>query len=279
EDHPVARPASPGRADHRLLDAGGCDEHPGRGRPVVPRSRDPAADRELGQSAGHRAGLLPDPAVADGLARGRRAVRDACVQSARRRSARRLRPAVVRLASAVLGGRTAVLLVAAAAALGAWPVAGAGAGSDVARARTVQIVFTGKGGGRYLDHTRWLHEVTRQCYASRLADETLSVRWRIEWTARLVPGAKGYLLRSTARRTDAIAGSVKGTTVQDNCDSAEEEPGWAGTSTCESDLELHTNGDLGVARTAGGLRLGLRGPKYRSPGHPCELDIRNDQLV
>jgi hypothetical protein len=179
----------------------------------------------------------------------------------------------------VLGGRTAVLLVAAAAALCVWPVAGAGAGSDVARARTVQIVFTGKGGGRYLDHTRWLHEVTRQCYASRLADETLSVRWRIEWTAKLVPGAKGYVLRAPARRNDVIAGSVKGTAVQDNCDSAEEEPGWAGTSTCESDLDLHTNGDLSVGRAAGGLRLSLRGPKYESPGHPCELDIRNDQLV
>ena len=134
----------------------------------------------------------------------------------------------------MLGGRTAVLLVAAAAALCAWPVAGAGAGSDVARARTVQIVFTGKGGGRYLDHTRWLHEVTRQCYASRLADETLSVRWRIEWTARLVPGAKGYVLRAPARRNDAIAGSVDGTAVQDNCDSAEEEPGWAGTSSARA---------------------------------------------
>ena len=44
-------------------------EHPGRGRPVVPRPRDPAADRELGQPALHGAGLLPDPAVADGLAR------------------------------------------------------------------------------------------------------------------------------------------------------------------------------------------------------------------
>ena len=179
----------------------------------------------------------------------------------------------------MLGGRTAVLLVAAAAALGAWPVAGAGAGSDVARARTVQIVFTGKGGGRYLDHTRWLHEVTRQCYASKLADETLSVRWRIEWTARLVPGAKGYVLRAPARRNDAIAGSVEGTAVQDNCDSAEEEPGWAGTSVCKSDLDLHTNGDLSVRKAAGSVRLELRGPKYKSPGHPCELDIRNDQLV
>jgi hypothetical protein len=179
----------------------------------------------------------------------------------------------------VLGGRTAVLLVAAAAALFAWPVAGAGAGSDVAKARTVQIVFTGKGGGRYLDHTRWLHEVTRQCYASKLADETLSVRWRIEWTARLVPGAKGYVLRAPARRNDAIAGSVEGTAVQDNCDSAEEEPGWAGTSVCKSDLDLHTNGDLSVRKAAGSVRLELRGPKYKSPGHPCELDIRNDQLV
>jgi hypothetical protein len=179
----------------------------------------------------------------------------------------------------VLGGRTAVLLVAAAAALCAWPVAGAGAGSDVAKARTVQIVFSGKGGGRYLDHTRWLHEVTRQCYASRLADETLSVRWRIEWTARLAPGAKGYVLRAPARRNDAIAGSVDGTAVQDNCDSAEEEPGWAGTSVCKSDLDLHTNGDLSLRRAVGGVRLELRGPKYKSPGHPCELDIRNDQLV
>ena len=167
----------------------------------------------------------------------------------------------------------------AAAALCAWPVAGAGAGSDVAKARTVQIVFTGKGGGRYLDHTRWLHEVTRQCYASKLADETLSVRWRIEWTARLVPGAKGYVLRAPARRNDAIAGSVEGTAVQDNCDSAEEEPGWAGTSVCKSDLDLHTNGDLSVRKAAGSVRLELRGPKYKSPGHPCELDIRNDQLV
>ncbi len=179
----------------------------------------------------------------------------------------------------MLRGRTVVLLVAATAALSAWPVTNAGAGSDGARARTVQIVFTGKGGGRYLDHTRWLHEVTRECYASRLADETLSVQWRIEWTARLVPGANGYVLRAPARRADAIAGSVEGTAVQDNCDSADEEPGWAGTSVCESDLELHTNGLLAATRTKDGLRLDLTGPRYRSPGHPCELDIRNDQLA
>ena len=179
----------------------------------------------------------------------------------------------------MLRGRFAVLLVAAVAALCVWPGAAANATGSADKARRVTIVFTGKGGGRYLDHTRWLHEVTRQCYASRLADEDLSVRWRIEWTATLVPGAKGYVLRSPARRTDAIVGSVDGTAVQDNCDSAEEEPGWAGTSTCKTNLDLHTNGALAVTRTAVGLRLLLRGPKYKSPGHPCELDIRNDQLV
>jgi len=169
-------------------------------------------------------------------------------------------------------------MVAAAAALCAWPAAGSG-DSAAAKARTVHIVFTGKGGGRYLDHTRWLHEITRECYASRLADETLSVQWRIEWTATLVPGTKGYVLRAPARRTDAIAGSVDGSAVQDNCDSADEEPGWAGTTTCQADLDLHTNGGLSATRTTTGLRLDLRGPEYQSPGKPCELDIRNDQLV
>src|SRR5262249_48372627 len=100
-----------------------------------------------------------------------------------------------------------------------------------------------------------------------------------EWTATLVPGSKGYVLRSPARRTDAIKGSVDGSAVQDNCDSADEEPGWAGTTTCQVGLDLHTNGDLSAARTAAGLRLGLSGPQYESPGKPCELDIRNDQLV
>jgi hypothetical protein len=175
--------------------------------------------------------------------------------------------------------RRAVLLVAAVAALCAWAVADAGAGAGVVKARPVTIVFTGRGGGRYLDRTHYLHEATRQCYARRVADETLFVRWRIEWTATLVPGAKGYVLRAPARGKDAISGSVDGTSVQDNCDSAEEEPGWAGTSACKSALELHTNGALRTMRAADGLRLDLEGPKYRSPGHPCELDIRNDQLV
>ncbi len=176
-------------------------------------------------------------------------------------------------------GRPGALIALAAAVVGLWAVTGAGAGGTAAQARAVTIVFTGTGGGRYFDHTRWLREDTRLCYASRLADETLHVGWRLEWSATLVPGAKGYTLRRPARRTDTITGSVTGSAVRDSCDSADEEPGWGGTSTCESDLDLHTNGALSAVRTPAGLRLGLRGPQYRSPGSPCELDIRNDQLA
>ena len=143
------------------------------------------------------------------------------------------------------------------------------------------IVFTGKGGGRYLDHTRWLHEVTRQCYASRLADETLSVRWRIEWTATLVPGAKGYVLRSPARRQrrDRRLGR-RVPPSRTTATRPRRSPAGPGRRRARADLDLHTNGELSAEpdrRT--GLRLDLRGPKYQSPGHPCELDIRNDQLV
>ena len=43
-DHPLARPAAPDRADHRLLDADRRELRAPRGRPVVPRRRHPAAD-------------------------------------------------------------------------------------------------------------------------------------------------------------------------------------------------------------------------------------------
>ena len=68
--------------------------------PLVPRARDPAADRELGQPAPERVGVLPAAAVADGLAGARRALHDARVQPARRRPARRVRPAREPLATA-----------------------------------------------------------------------------------------------------------------------------------------------------------------------------------
>src|SRR5581483_12019850 len=141
--------------------------------------------------------------------------------------------------------------------------------------RVVTITFTGKGGGRYLDHTRWLREDTRECYASLIADEDLRVQWRLQWRATLA----GRLLRSPAASTATAAGSVDGTAVRDSCDSADEEPGWGGTTVCRARLGLRSTGGLAARPEAAGLRLDLRGPAYASPGTPCELDIRNDQLV
>src|SRR5690348_12436284 len=61
-------------------------------------------------------------------------------------------------------------------------------------ARSVQITFTGAGGGRYLDVTRWLRDDTRECYARRTADETVSVSWRLGWTGTLVRTSHGLRL-------------------------------------------------------------------------------------
>ena len=173
----------------------------------------------------------------------------------------------------------AASLVAICTAMLAWPVAGVGAEAGSAAGQTVRIVFTGQGGGRYLDHTRWLREDTRLCYASRLADEDLSVRWRLEWTATLHRTAAGYALSKPTMVEPSIAGSVDGTSVRDSCDSADEEPGWSGESTCRTSLALRSSGGLSARGHRDGLRVGLRGPVFASPGSPCELDIRNDQLV
>ena len=51
---------APGRHDHRLRHPARCDEHPVRGRPVVPRRRAAAAERKLGQPALGRRQLLHD---------------------------------------------------------------------------------------------------------------------------------------------------------------------------------------------------------------------------
>jgi hypothetical protein len=77
----------------------------------------------------------------------------------------------------------------------------------------------------------------------------------------------------------SIAGSVDGTSVRDSCDSADEEPGWSGETTCQAALTFRSPGGLFARAERGGLRFRVRGPVYASPGSPCELDIRNDQLT
>src|SRR3954471_24241872 len=103
-------------------------------------------------------------------------------------------------------------MAAVAAVACAWPLVGT---ASQQRSRAVQITFTGKGGGRYLDHTRWLREDSRECYASLLADEDLRVQWRIAWTGALAPGAKGYSLRRPARGHGSIRRSGAGSAGRD----------------------------------------------------------------
>jgi hypothetical protein len=166
-----------------------------------------------------------------------------------------------------------VLAVAAALTVaGASNATPAPAGSGSAK---VQIEFTGNGGGRYLDITRWLREDTRECYARRTADETVSVSWQIDWTAKLVAKNGRWTLVSPTRKAATVAGSVTGSAVRDSCDSAEQDPTWNGTSVCGDSLPVDSDGDVDVSPTG---RLHVVGPTYGSPGNGCELEVRNDQL-
>src|SRR5438552_17515364 len=155
---------------------------------------------------------------------------------------------------------------------------GAASGSNGATsAARVQITFTGAGGGRYLDVTRWLRDDTRGCYARRTADETVSVSWRLAWKGSLVRTSRGYALRTLVALRPAVKGSIKGTTVRDGCDvaDADVDAGWVGSDKCAGALPVKLHGG-GAVR---GAVLALRGPVYGSPPKPCELAVRNDQLV
>ena len=144
-------------------------------------------------------------------------------------------------------------------------------------ARSVQITFTGAGGGRYLDITRWLRDDTRECYARRTADETVSVSWRLAWTGSLVRTVQGYRLGALGNARPAVKGSIRGITVRDGCDAADPEvaQGWIGSDKCAGALPVKRPGGASASRRV----LALRGPVYGSPPKPCELTVRNDQLA
>jgi hypothetical protein len=169
-------------------------------------------------------------------------------------------------------GRLILATLAVLAALGA-----ANGSPASTAARSVQITFTGAGGGRYLDVTRWLRDDTRECYARRTADETVSVSWRLGWAATLVRTSKGLRLGSLSGMRPAATGSIRGLTVRDGCDAADPEvqQGWIGSDKCAGALPVKRQG--GAA--AGARVLALRGPVYGSPPKPCELTVRNDQLA
>jgi hypothetical protein len=171
----------------------------------------------------------------------------------------------------------AAVVLAVAAAL---VVAAPSVGGRAAHHSVVRIEFTGKGGGRYLDVTRWLRDDTRECYARRTADETVSVAWNLSWRASLVESAAGVSIRSPGRLAGTIAGGVKGKTVRDACDSADAEldPSWVGSDRCLGPLPVKARGGLGVTGRHG-RKLAFRGPVFGSAPSPCELTVRNDQLA
>src|SRR3989440_12312191 len=103
-------------------------------------------------------------------------------------------------------------------ALMALSLAAGSAGSNTLT--RVQITFTGAGGGRYLDVTRWLRDDTRDCYARRTADETVSVSWTLRWKGSLVRTSRGYAVSGLAPLRPSVNGSIKGTTARDGCDVA-----------------------------------------------------------
>ena len=163
------------------------------------------------------------------------------------------------------------------------PVGAAREAAPAGKPVPVRVVFTGKGGGRYLDVTRWLEEDGRECYARETTDETLSVSWRIAWNAELVT-RRGHRVLVPRRRTGSmVAGRVQGSTVRDFCDEPEDGPAdvgpdWPGTTHCDGSLAVESSGSL-AARTVLATRLDLRGPEFGSPPKPCDLSVRNDQLV
>lgn len=174
-------------------------------------------------------------------------------------------------------------LAAASLALLVLPVGAASEASPGAKPVPVRVVFTGKGGGRYLDVTRWLEEDGRECYARQTTDETLAVSWRITWNAQLVTSHGHRELLPRRRTGSMVAGRVQGTTVRDFCDEPEDGPAdvgpdWPGTTHCDGSLAVASSGSL-AARPALASRLDLRGPRFGSPPRPCDLSVRNDQLV
>jgi hypothetical protein len=183
---------------------------------------------------------------------------------------RRLRPAARLPWAAALAG----IVV----ALTCWAVVATASSGRAAKIGLVRIVFTGHGGGRYLDTTRWLREDTRECYARRIANETLSLTWRITWTAPLLRSTGGFTLGAPTSRDARVTAFVRGTQVRDSCDSVEEEPGWNGSARCNSDLPVVAAASFAPTRRSDRTILSLRAPRFGSPDRPCELDIRNDQL-
>jgi hypothetical protein len=147
---------------------------------------------------------------------------------------------------------------------------------------TYHVTFSGSGGGRYLDVTRWLSDAGRECYAKKVADETLDVSWTLGWNVTVMQRGPVLELRSATPTQRIVQGGVRGDAVRDFCDEpdeglAEVGPDWPGTTQCDGPMQIVSRGKVTVSRGSN-PNLMLRGPVFGSPPRPCELDVRNDQL-
>jgi hypothetical protein len=145
----------------------------------------------------------------------------------------------------------------------------------------VRVTFSATGGGEYKDVFRLLTDVGRECYARNTEDQTLSLSWNLGWNAAVVEGSR-FQLRVTGRAVGEVAGSVTGTSVRDGCDEPDEaDPLWVGSDRCDGRLPVVRGGRLEPGRPGrdGSAPLVLLGPHFGSLPAPCEMDVRNDQLV
>lgn len=154
--------------------------------------------------------------------------------------------------------------------------------NDARSVTTVRISVSASGGGEYRDLFRLLTEVGRECYARKTEDQTLSLAWNLSWNGSIVRDGPGYRLRVSAPDRRQISGTVTGTSVRDGCDEPDEaDPLWVGSDRCDGPLPVLRGVALrpGKPRRAGSTPLVLEGPRFGSPPPPCELEVRNDQLV
>jgi hypothetical protein len=145
----------------------------------------------------------------------------------------------------------------------------------VAKAGFVSVAFSGSGGGRYLDTFRLTEQGgDNECYARQVADEDVSVSWTVRWA----PGRAGARLPPAESK---VVGSVTGTAVRDDCDNPEQaDPLWSGTQSCDGTLRVARAATLSLLpRSDGRLSITVHAPTFVAPPLPCDLDIRNDQLV
>jgi hypothetical protein len=143
-------------------------------------------------------------------------------------------------------------------------------------AGSVRVVFQGSGGGRYVDTFRLVEQGgEKECYAREVADEMVSVSWTASWFGSGFPWPGA---RAAARSVSG--GSVTGSAVRDDCDNPEQaDPLWSGSDSCAGPLTEAGPATISVSPSGGRILVTVKAPAFAAPSTPCDLRIRNDQLI